>query len=199
MAELKVTADGFTLSSSWSCRVVYLYDSTGKFQRTYSVTQGTPSTVNKTVEFSVDLPTGSKINSAKIHANHTNGSWGGSFWINDITPDSNGFVTISNPTITNNKISAVFKWKATGHASGTSQHASDYPNYNGSSSQSVSKPHYSNSAISDIYILIEYQSGSIIYHAENGVLVPYQLFHAENGKLVPYQIQHGEGGKLVPY
>lgn len=149
------------------------------------------------MRFTPSLPAGAKVLSAKVHAAHTTGWSGGTFKINDAAPDSNGFVTLSNPDFSAGYIDVVFKWQAS--RDGTTTHNSSYPGYNGSSSQSKTYSHTSNSDVSDVYLLIEYQSGSVIYHAENGKLVPYQLFRAEGGKLVPYQLQQAEGGKLVRY
>lgn len=198
MAEVKITASNFSLKSSWNCKVVYHYNSNGSFNSVYSVNQSTPNKATKTVSFATGLSSSTKILSVKVHAVYTIRGWqSGNFKINDVAPDSNGFVTLNNSSISNGSVSVIFSWQANKDTS--TNHNKSYPSSNGQSSQSVTYPHDSEIDVTDAYILVEYQSGSIIYHAENGVLVPYQLFHAEDGKLVPYQIQHGEGGILIPY
>lgn len=50
-----------------------------------------------------------------------------------------------------------------------------------------------------LYLTLEFSNGSVIYHAENGSLVPYKLYHAENGSLVEYQFSRAENGSLIKY
>ena len=108
-----------------------------------------------------------------------------------------GFVTLEEPDFSAGYLDVVFKWTA--HTDGSSGHASNYPTYNGSSSQSKTYSHTSTTNLTGIELVVEYQLGGIIYRAVNGELVPYQLYRAEDGVLVPYQIQHAEDGALVPY
>lgn len=197
MAEITVQADNFILISSWRCVVVYFYNSNGSFQRVYSRTQYDPSTGTNTVSFPVDIPASAKIKSAKVHAIYT-ASWGsGTFLINGTTPDENGFVTLTDPDWSTGSINVEFSYTA--DKDSLYNHDGGYPTYNGSSTRSRTFYHSSEPEVSEIYLQLEYQTGSVIYHAENGILVPYQLFYAENGELVPYQLQHGENDVLVPY
>lgn len=196
MADLKVTYDDFTLESKWSCRCVYTYNSSGSFLDS-TCTQSGLTTAKETVRFPVSLPAGAKVIGAKVHAAHTPGLYGGTFTINDNEPDDDGIVTLDAPDFSAGYVDVMFAW--TGYTDGSSAHRDEYPTHNGSDSQVSTFGHTSTSKVSDIYLLIEYQQNGIIYHAEGGKLVPYQLYRAENGALVPYQIKHAEAGELVPY
>ena len=198
MAEKKVTASNFSLTSSWTCTVVYLYNSTGSFNSVYSRTQTTPNKATKTVTFTTGLPTTAKILSAKVYATYSLTGWtSASFKVNDTTISSGGYISLDTSSLSSGSVSLTFSLQA--NRDSNTNHDGAYPGYNGNSSQSRTFSHSSVADVTNVYLLVEYQNGSVIYHAENGVLVPYQLFHAENGKLVPYQIQHGEGGNLIPY
>lgn len=198
MAEKKVTTSDFSLTSNWTCTVVYLYNSSGSFNSVYSRTQTTPSIGTKTITFSTGLPTSAKILSAKVYATYTTTGWGdGNFKINNTKISSGGSITLDSSSLSSGSVSVTFTWQANKDTS--TNHDGQYPGYQGNSSESRTFSHPSTANVTNVYLLVEYQNGSIIYHAENSVLVPYQLFHAENGELVPYQIQHGEGGELVPY
>ena len=196
MAEIKVLYDDFSLTSKWSCRTVYSYNSTGSFN---SATN-TPSSVQyaeKTVRFAVSIPSGAKVKGAKVYASYTAGLFGGKMEINGTRLEDGSFVTLENPDLSAGYVDVVFRWTA--WTDGSSAHSSSYPTYNGTSSQAVTHNHESPTTVYDIYLLIEYEHSGIIYHAENGVLVPYKLYHAEGGALVPYLLQHAEDGALVPY
>lgn len=199
MAESKkITASNFTLESSWSCTYVFLYNSTGSFNSVSSVNQTTPNEATKTVTFSTGLPASAKILDAKVYATYSIEGWSDSvFKINGTQVSSGGSITLDASSITSGSVSVTFSLKANQDANRA--HKDAYPTYNGSSSQSRTFYHTATGTISNIYLMVEYQTGSVIYHAENGKLVPYQLFKAENGVLVPYLIQLGEGGKLVTY
>ena len=198
MAEKKITTSDFSLTSSWTCTIVYLYNSTGSFNGVSSRSQTTPSKATKTVTFTTELPTTAKILSAKVYATYSLASWGSAnFKINDTAISSGGYISLDTSSLSSGSVSLTFSLQA--NRDSNTNHDGAYPTYNGNSSQSRTFSHSSVANVTNVYLLVEYQNGSVIYHAENGVLVPYQLFHAENGELVPYQIQHGEGGKLVPY
>ena len=197
MAQQTITADDFRLTSTWSCRVVYKYDTSGNFTGS-TCTQSSLVTASNTVRFAVDLPSGAKVSSAKVHASHTTGLYGGTFKIAGSSPDSDGFVELSSPDFSAGYIDVAFSWTA--NTDGSTAHSGEAPAYNGSTPRIVVKDHESPSNVTEVYLLIETSGGTgYIYHAEDGVLVPYQLYHAEDGALVPYQLQHAEGGVLVPY
>ena len=197
MAEKKVTIDNFSLTSNWNCKVTYTYKLNGTFSSA-SNSQGIPITATVTKTFNTGLPTTAKILSATLYWNYVAGINGGTFRVNDVIQSSgDGSVSLDVSSFSNGSIDVSFSYKA--NTDSSSSHNSSYPAWEGSTTQTVTYTHSSSASISNVYLLVEYQNGSVIYHAENGVLVPYQLFHAENGELVPYQIQHGEGGELVPY
>ena len=172
MAELKVTHADFSLTSNW--RVV-----TGS-NGVKEITEG-PSYTSKTVTFEYKLPAGAKVLRAYVHS-----VWGiplsgfytkkvNSTWV----PEDTGNVDVElDPEATS--LDVVFYFRAIGDTTATGYRSGT-------------------TAISDIYLLIEYEHSGIIYHAESGVLVPYKLYHAENGELVPYLLQHAEDGALVTY
>lgn len=194
MAQMTIPADGFTLNSTWSCRVVYTYNSTGSFLSS-TCTQSNLTTATNTVRFSVSLPMGAKVKSAKVHAAHTTGLLGGKFLINEAEPDEDGFVTLNDTDFSAGYVDVAFSWKA--YTDGSSAHGSEYPTYNGTSSQTVTRSHESPSTVSDVYLLLETTGGTgYIYHAEDGVLVPYSFYRAENGALVLYTL-YGIPGEPV--
>ena len=202
MAELKVEyGSSFTLTSTWTCTWVYNYGSGGVFTSVYSRTQGTPTRAYKNVTFSnIGLPNSAKILSAKLHVSHTGtGYLGISTDVGLTAPDTNGFIELDVDTLDFSSGELEFQFVWYGYQHGSNTHDNDYPSATAAGVQTKTFNHSYSSTVSDVYLQIEYQSGSVIYHAENGVLVPYQLFHAENGVLVPYQIQHGESGSLVSY
>ena len=158
MAEIRTNADSFTLVSRW--RVV-----TGS-NGVKEITEG-PSTVTTTVTFSYKIPVGAKVKSAKVHS-----TWGDPLSgyairrVSGVTPDANGMVSIElNPEATS--VDVVFTFKANGNTTATGDRSAA-------------------ASVTDVYLLIEV-SLSCIYHAENGVLVPYNFYHAENDALVQYQ------------
>lgn len=184
----------FSLYSNWT----YSYSSTSNGQYTYTKTQG-PSTAAQTITANLDsLPSNAKITSAKLTwtASATSGTGGQDTGRGQVVPngqsDASVFISAGTADFTNyilpgqeNNFRFIYA-----------------PTVSSSYTTGVQASQITGSSTLNIYsiaLIIEYQSGSVIYHAENGVLVPYQLFHAENGELVPYQIQHGEGEELVPY
>ena len=193
MAQMTIPADGFTLNSTWSCRVVYTYNSTGSFLSS-TCTQSNLATATKTVRFPVNVQTGEKVASVKVHAKYTTGLLGGDFKIGDAKPDENGFVTLSVTDFSAGYIDVTFSWKA--YTDGSGAHGSEYPTYNGSISQTVTKSHESPSDVSSVYLLIE-TAGGCIYHVEEGKLVPYNIYHAENNGLVLYTL-YGAPGDYEP-
>lgn len=179
-----IRVDDFSLTSTWTCRVVYTYN-TSDATVTSSCTQSNLQTAKRTVSFPVSLSLGEKVVSAKVHANHTGGLLGGKFTINGVGPDDDGFVTLDSVGDSTDAIDVEFAWKA--YTDSSNAHRTEYPPYDGSSTKTVTKNHESPSNITDIYLLIETSGGSgYIYHAENGELVPYKFYRAEGGVLVPY-------------
>lgn len=198
MAELNATlsSTSFSLSSSWR----YTYSSTSNGIHTYTKSYG-PSTAAYTITANLDsLPSNAKITSAKLTwtASATSGTGGIDTGTGrgKVVPNGQSDASILTSALTADFTDYIipgsensFQFTYAPYVSSSYTTGVQATQINGSSALTIR----------NIALTIEYQSGSIIYHAENGVLVPYQLFHAENGKLVPYQIQHGEGGKLVPY
>lgn len=209
MAQLKVDYSDFSLQARWTCNVRYVYNSSGSFSSASCTQSNTENPVTKTVQFDVsDLPEGATVSSVKVHAEHGSGLYGGTFKINDTTPDSSDFVTLSTTDVSSGYVNVTFKWTATRDS--TSSHDSQYPTYNGTSSQTVSKSHVSTSNITNVYLLVEYttdgtggtttpSSCSVIYRCVDGELVPYCLYRCVDGVLVPYNIYKCVDGTLVQY
>lgn len=213
MSELSVNYSDFSLQARWTCNVKYTYNSSGSFSSASCSQSNTENPATKTVQFNVnDLPEGATVSRVKVHAEHSGGLYGGTFKINDTTPDSSGFVTLSTTDLSAGYINVVFKWTAT--RDNTSAHDSQYPTYNGTSSQTVTKNHVSTSNITNVYLLVEYTtdstggessgtttptSGSCIYRYVNGELVPYCIYKCVNGVLVQYNLYRCVDGKLVQY
>lgn len=189
MAQKQFDYNGsFTLNSTWSCTTRYEYTHYGEFSKSTS-TQSNSQTATNTVSFDISgLPRGAKALGARVHAEYTTGLYGGTFQINDISIDDDGFVTLDLPDFSTGSIDVKFSWKASVDPSGSDAHSSEYPTYNGTNSQSVTYSHSSPSDVSKVYLLVEYELRGIVYRADGGVLVPYQIYHAENGELIPYQL-----------
>lgn len=153
---VKITSESFSLATDWRCSVAYYYNSTGSYNSHTQKSQGDPPAVTHTVNFPVNIPAGATIRSAKVHVTRTTQAWtGDTFTINGITPDANGFVTLSNPTVSSGKIRVTFEWKANMHSN--SQHSSsEKPTYNGNSSQTKSFSHSAITEVTDVYMLVTY-------------------------------------------
>ena len=182
MAETKVTYNSFSLTSRWSCKTTYYYNSSGGFNTSTNTTSGL-TVSRETVRFPVSLPDGTTIKSAKVYAKRTNGLYGGKLLIGGVWLGGEGFVTLESLIVSDGYVEVEFAWTA--YTDDSSAHRSEYPTYNGTSSQSTTKNHASTTTVSEIYLLIE-NAGGTLYRAEGGKLVPYQLCRAEGGKLVPY-------------
>lgn len=186
----------FSISSNWG--YAYRSGSTGNY--IYTKSYG-PDTVAYTITANLDsLPANAKITSAKLTwtASATSGTGGidtgtergkvvPNGQSNASIPTSAGTADFTDYILPGSENS--FQFTYTPYVSSSYTTGLQVSQITGSSTLTIL----------DIALTIEYQSGSVIYHAENGVLVPYQLFKAENGVLVPYLIQLGEGGKLVTY
>ena len=197
MAQQTIAADDFSLNSTWTCRIVYKYDTSGNYTGS-TCTQSGLTTASNTVRFAVELPSGAPVSSAKVHASHTTGLYGGTFKIAGSSPDSDGFVELASPDFSAGYIDVTFTWTA--YTDGSTAHSSEAPAYSGSTPVIQTRSHESPSSISEVYLLIETEeAGGYIYRAESGQLVPYQLCRAESGQLVPYRLHRAESGQLVPY
>lgn len=188
MPQLRIDADGFNLNSTWSCW--YKYDVNNDYAYSQGQTKATEATKN--VTFAFELPARAEIISAKVHS-----KWSGTFsgidvnTINGVEPDADGFVTIDGVEASALSVDVEFLFVAERddleeHVGGMSWNDPDiWPD-----NQTTPKylPHTSSAIISEVYLLIEYEEdkGGYIYHAENGVLVPYNFYRAEGGVLVPY-------------
>jgi len=169
MEKIRVDADSFNLSSEW--RVV-----TGS-NGVPTITEG-PSTATKVVTFVYNIPAGAMVKSAKVHS-----TWGSPLsgyairTVNGVTPsDSNGWMVDVEIDPAKTAVEVDFAFKANGNTTTTGYHSAS-------------------ASVSDIYLLIE-TIGGCIYHAEEGVLVPYSFYRAKNGVLVLYTL-FGATGTLV--
>ena len=153
MAELTLTAADFKLTSTWTCHVVYTYDSTGAFNK-YTVTRKDINYAENTISFSDECLVGATVNSVRVHADNTTGLAGGTLKINGVNKGSDGFVTLDNVDISDGTINIVFAWNA--DFDPTENHAS-YPTYNGSSSQTIDRSHESTSNVTSVYIIVDYE------------------------------------------
>lgn len=153
MAQLELTAADFTLTSDWTCHIVYTYNSTGAFND-YTVTRKDIHYAERTIGFSHENLVGATVNSVRVHASNTTGLAGGTLKINGVENGSDGFVTLSGIDISNDTINIVFTWNA--YFDSAANHAS-YPSYNGSSSQTIERYHESESTIDNVYIIVDYE------------------------------------------
>lgn len=154
MAQLTIGADKFNLNATWTCRVVYLYNSTGSFNSS-TATQTSYSPGEKVVGFTDERLVGVTVKSVKVHASYGTGLLGGNFKIDGVSPDSEGFVTLISPDFSDNTINVTFSWNA--NTDSSSAHSSEYPTYNGSDSQTVYKEHTSSSVVENVYIVVDYE------------------------------------------
>lgn len=196
MAERTVPGGKFSLTSRWTCETVYTYNSYGSFNSSTNKVSGRMYGEH-TERFLFSIPSGAKVLGAKVYASYTGGLYGGRLDIAGITLSDDGFVTLEDPDFSAGYIDVVFRWRA--WTDNSSAHSDTYPTYNGSNSQSKTYNHSSTTNVDEVYLLVEYEYGGIIYRAENGTLVPYQLYHVESGELVPYQLFKVVDGKLVQY
>lgn len=198
MGQLTLTHnDTITLTSGWSCTIVYLYNSTGSFNGVSSRSQTTPKTVTSSVKFTVDLPVGAEMIGAKVHATYEIKGRNGQFLINNIEPDADGFAILDVADFSSSDVEVEFSWKA--NPDSRTSHDSTNPTYNGNSSQSKTYWHSSDVEIKQVDLLVEYKMNGLIYRAVGDKLVPYQIYHAENEKLVPYQLFKAVDNALVRY
>lgn len=156
-----IKAPDFALTSSWTV----VTGSNGVKE----ITSG-PTTDSRTITFTYELPYGAKVTSAKVHAD-----WGSPLsgfavhTINGVTPGDDGMVDVTiDPAQTS--VNVVFAFKAMGDTTSTGNRSAT-------------------ATMTDVYLLLETTGGTgCIYHAEDGVLVPYNFYHAEGGVLVPYNL-----------
>lgn len=196
MAQIKVpdgTPLSFNLKASWSC--LYRYNSSTNNYNVWT----TDAESTESVSFEYNLPANAVIRGAKVHS-----SWGGSLFgiktgaINGVEPDAEGFVEIDPSLATETSLTVEFFFEAS--KDNPRNHLTDEFIEGSAVDKTITLGSHTSSAIvSDVYLLIEYETSGNIYHAENGELVPYKLYRAEGGVLVPYQIQHAEDGALAPY
>lgn len=174
MAQLRVDVDGFNLNSTWTCWSDFFSDGYGTGQ--------TPATeATQTVTFTYKLPALSKIVSAKVHS-----TWKGTLCgfsvatVDGKERDADGFVDIDGVDPSATSLSVDFLFVAERDEMCAEMGLGDR----------VENNHTSSAIISEVYLLIEYEEndGGYIYHAEDGVLVPYNFYRAEGGVLVPYNL-----------
>ena len=133
MAQLKITTDDFTLTSSWSC--VYM---NGSWVINRVNSSDVPSTVTKDVTFEWTLDD-VEIKSAKIHATLNSPSGGAAIrTVNGSSFDSDGFADVIIDSLATSLV-ATFKFKSNGVV------------YEDTSL------HQSAQTYSDVYLLIEYE------------------------------------------
>lgn len=183
MAQIRVDAAEFSLYSGYSCITVLNEDSPGNILDRYA-TSATAAQNN--VEFVFELSAGSRVNGATINATVGSPSMGYSAEVLTINGvDVSHGETVSIPVeitddMTSVTIPFIYKIKNTLHDHGVVEETKH--------GQSVN--------FTDVYLLIETQDGTYLYHAEDGTLVPYQLYHAENSTLVLYRFFSKPGDKL---
>lgn len=162
MAQLTIPAAEFTLNSTWTCHVVYTYNSTGAFS-SHKVTRLNFKSDEKIVSFSHDDLIGATVKSVTVHASYGTGLLGGTFKIDGVVPDNDGMVRLSNPDFTDGTISILFSWTA--DTDDSTAH-NDYPTYNGSSTQTVDKEHQSISKVERVYVIVDYE----VIHGESELI-----------------------------
>lgn len=161
MAEIRISADDFHLTSEW--RVV-----TGS-NGVKEIVEG-PSIAVKNIVFAYELPRGAKVRNARVHS-----TWGSPLsgyairTVNGVFPDNDGMVDVTiDPEQTS--VTVAFRFKANGNTDSTGDRSAV-------------------ASVTDVYLLIETSGGSgYIYRAEKGELVPYKFHRVENGVLVPYNM-----------
>jgi hypothetical protein len=194
MANLQITYDdSITLRSRWSCTVTYLYNSYGAFNSIGSTSQDGPDAATTTIQFAIDLPVGAAMTGVKVHATY---DADGTLKINNVEPDDEGYVALDVADISSGVADVEFSWLA---KPDSARSHSDYPTYNGNSSQSKTYWHYTDVEVTDVFLLVEYKMNGLIYRAVSGSLVPYQIYRAEDGALVPYLLFKAVDNELVQY
>lgn len=146
MPQYRVDADSFTLTSSWKCTYTTHFSDGDSDPETFDYSQTTPTSPTRTVTFALALPSNIRIISTKAH-----GKWVGQYnaprvkAINDVEPDSDGFVTLSNPATDATSLSAVYKYSA------MKDNAERHFGASGTTS------HTETGTISEVYLLIDYE------------------------------------------
>jgi hypothetical protein len=172
MAELIITHDSFSLTSSWH---VYEDD-----YENLEITSG-PSWAAQTVTFEYKIPAGAEVLGAYVHSEWSSPLSGfATKSVNETWVPSDGNVNVViDPAATS--FDAIFRFRANGSAS--------YPIGNRSGT----------TKIENIYLAIQYKLNGLIYLAISSVLVPYQIYHAEGNNLIQYQPFKVEDNQLVLY
>lgn len=183
MPQLRIDADDFNLHSDSTCQAGWTKKVDGTYYQ-FGTIRYEPTIDSKTVVFELSLPARAKIKSAKVHS-----TWGSCLFgyamkkVDGLSPDTDGFVEVTPPAETDASLSVSFQFQSMPHSS-PSSHVDDI------TPGTYHDPyfaHTSAASVTDVYLLIEYEDiGGYIYHAENGVLVPYNFYRAEGGVLVPY-------------
>ena len=166
--QLPVHVDDFHLTSTWTCNCRFVTD--GSFGQGYKEkNQTTPTTVTETVTFNFSIPQDATIVSTKVHS-----TWGGTMYgaalrkVAGATPDSDGFVTLSNPSVSDTSIDVPFTFK--GSLDDPEQHF-----YGFDDNEWYAFDHASSAKITDVYLLIEYVLPD---NSGGGILTPYNLYRA---------------------
>ena len=121
MAEIEVLYADFDLTSRWTCKTTYYYNSSGSFNSSSNSVSGLTYSEH-TALFAVSLPAGAKVKSAKVYAKSSGGTYGGKLEIDGTLLTADGFVTLESPDFSTGSIEVVFRWTA--YTDGTSAHSS---------------------------------------------------------------------------
>lgn len=182
MEPTRVDYPSFNLHSHSKCQSGWGKNVNGYYQ--FGSIYSHPDIDSKTVVFEFSIPPRAKIKSAKVHS-----TWGSCLFgyamkkVAGLSPDADGFVEVAPPAETDTSLSVVFQFQSLPHSDPKSHSDNLVP---GEYHDPIYL-HTSSASVDNVYLLIEYEdTGGYIYHAENGVLVPYNFYRAEGGVLVPY-------------
>jgi hypothetical protein len=187
-----IYADDFNLNATWDC--YGLFPSNGDSYDDMRVWHSPQEPdASNTVTFAYELPKRATIKHVKVHS-----KWSGSTHginkktVNGVEVDADGFAVIETPDESANSIAVEFAFVAgTDDIWDAHSHVLYQIADGGEDDRAYSVgSHTSSVKVTEVYLLIEYEDdqGGYIYHAENGVLVPYNFYRAEGGVLVPYNM-----------
>lgn len=171
----------FNLSSTWKI----VEDDYENFE----IESGSFAYGHKTITFDFQLPVGAEIKGAKIYstweipttsARYRRVVFADNSYV-DIGASDTTSVADVPATLLTSPIDISFRFLSNGYVI-------ESTGYKSSTVQ-----------VSNVILLVEYNSGVYFYRVENDKLVPYQLYCAENDTLVPYELFHAENNELVRY
>jgi hypothetical protein len=210
MAQLRIDASAFSLSSKYKCgteaEIKHTYvDTNGDGikedvtdTKTTAYIEEPATTAQHTVTFDLTgLPEGATVTGATVYATLGNPMHGVEIsTINGVSVGVDGEksvpITVAN-SATSVVVNFVYKCEAAPHVhyfDGSPQ-TGHYWDGDTLEVYIFKAEHEGVVSYSNVYLLVEYKTegaGGYIYRAENGVLVPYNFYHAENGALVLYNL-----------